>query len=97
MFGFMRHTFCMTEPTTTEELSALPIWSFTLGILALLTLGLTAVPAVICGHRALANGETAGRASLGRAVAITGLVVGYVGVVLLGVWIVALVRVLALS
>jgi hypothetical protein len=89
--------FCMID-SATEELPALPIWAFTLGLLALLTLGLTSVPAVICGHRALADGRTSsGHASFGRAVATTGLIIGYVGVALLGVWVVALVRLIGFS
>ena len=80
--------------SSNEELAALPIWTFTLGVLALLTLGLTAVPAIICGHRALADGRNASRASLGRAVAMIGLITGYVGVAVLTAWIVTLVRVI---
>ena len=43
-----------------EELSALPIWAFTLGIFGLLTFGLTAVPSIICGHLALARTRSSG-------------------------------------
>jgi hypothetical protein len=67
-----------------EELSALPIWTFTLGVFALLTFGLTSVPSIICGHMALAEARNTTNGSLGKCVAITGLVIGYVGVALLG-------------
>ena len=73
-----------------EELSALPIWAFTLGIFALLTFGLTAVPSIVCGHLALARSRTSGDGSLAKSVALVGLVIGYVGVGLLGTWIVVL-------
>ncbi len=67
-----------------EELPSLPIWTFTLGVLALLTLGLTSVPAIICGHRAL---KKAAEFSLARSVTVTGLVIAYVGAAILCAWI----------
>jgi hypothetical protein len=73
-----------------EELSALPIWAFTLGVFALLTFGLTAVPSIICGHLALAR-ERTGR-SFAKSVALTGLVIGYAGVALFGTWLVVMAR-----
>ena len=75
-----------------EELSALPIWAFTLGVFALLTFGLTAVPSIVCGHLALARTRGSGRESLAKSVALVGLVIGYAGVALLGAWIVVLAR-----
>jgi hypothetical protein len=75
-----------------EELSALPIWAFTLGIFALLTFGLTAVPSIICGHLALARTRPSERGSLAKSVALAGLVIGYISVALLGTWIVVLSR-----
>ena len=78
-----------------DDLPALPIWTFALGVLALLTFGLTSVPAIICGHRALAETRGANNDSLGRSVAITGLVIGYAGAALLGTWIVVTVRFLS--
>jgi hypothetical protein len=80
-----------------EELSALPIWAFTLGVFALLTFGLTAVPSIICGHVALAKTKGAGNRSLAKSVAMTGLVIGYVGAALLGTWVVVAARYLSLS
>lgn len=79
-------------PPREEELSALPIWAFTLGIFALLTFGLTAVPSIICGHLALARAPASERGSLAKSVAVAGLVIGYVGVALLGTWIAVLAR-----
>ena len=71
---------------------ALPLWTFALGLFALLTFGLTSVPAIICGHRALAEARGASDESLGRSVALVGLVIGYVGAILLGTWILLLGR-----
>lgn len=73
-----------------EELSALPIWAFTLGVFALLTFGLTAVPSIICGHLALARTRNTSRRSLAKSVALVGLVIGYAGAGLLGTWIAVL-------
>jgi Na+-translocating ferredoxin:NAD+ oxidoreductase RnfD subunit len=78
-----------------DDVPALPLWTFTLGILALLTFGLTSVPAIICGHRALAAARRPGSESLERYVAVTGLVIGYLGVALLALWITLLARFLA--
>jgi hypothetical protein len=75
-----------------EELPALPIWAFTLGVFALLTFGLTAVPSIICGHLALTKTRNSKRGSLAKSVALVGLVIGYVGAVLLGMWAVAMAR-----
>lgn len=79
-------------PGSEEELSALPIWAFTLGIFALLTFGLTAVPSIVCGHLALAKTRTSDRGSLANSVALIGLVIGYVGVGLLIAWSAVLAR-----
>jgi hypothetical protein len=79
-------------PPADEELSALPIWAFTLGVFALLTFGLTAVPSIICGHLALAKSKSAGKTSLAKSVAAIGLVIGYVGTAILGTWLVVLAK-----
>lgn len=78
-----------------EELSALPIWAFTLGVFALLTFGLTAVPSIICGHLALAQTRKASNRSLAKSVALVGLVIGYVGAAVLGTWIIVMARYLS--
>jgi hypothetical protein len=79
-------------PRSHEELSALPIWAVTLGIFALLTFGLTAVPSIICGHLALARNRVSDRGSFAKSVAVAGLVIGYLGVAVLGTWIAVLAR-----
>ena len=78
-----------------DDLAALPLWTFALGLLALLTFGLTSVPAIICGHRALAETRRSSGEPLGRYVAVTGLVIGYLGAALLGAWIIFLARFLS--
>lgn len=78
-----------------EELSALPIWAFTLGVFALLTFGLTAVPSIICGHLALARTKNATNRSLAKSVALVGLVIGYVGAAVFGTWIIVMARYLS--
>jgi hypothetical protein len=78
-----------------EELPALPIWAFTLGVFGLLTFGLTAVPSIICGHLALTRTRNSKKGSLAKSVALVGLVIGYVGVVILGMWTVAMARYVA--
>ena len=78
-----------------EELSALPIWAFTLGVFALLTFGLTAVPSIICGHLALTQTRHSKNGSLAKSVAIVGLVIGYVGAAILGTWIAVIAKYLA--
>ncbi|HEV2806146.1 MAG TPA: DUF4190 domain-containing protein [Chthoniobacterales bacterium] len=72
-----------------EELSALPIWTVTLGIFSLLTFGLTSVPSIICGHLALSRTPGVGR-SFEKSVATVGLALGYIGTVVLGTWIAVL-------
>jgi hypothetical protein len=78
-----------------EELPALPIWAFTLGVFALLTFGLTALPSIVCGHLALARARKTERGSLTKSVALVSLVIGYVGVAVLVTWLVLTVRYLA--
>jgi len=74
-----------------EELSALPIWTVTLGVFALLTFGLTAVPSIICGHLALGKTRGKSRPSFERTVTTAGLAIGYLGAAILGLWIAFLV------
>lgn len=80
-----------------DNLPTLPLWAFVLGVFSLLTLGLTSVPAIICGHRALVETRGLGNASLGRSVAVTGLVIGYVGAAVLGAWVVTAIRFVSAS
>lgn len=62
--------------------SGLAVWSLVLGILAFLTAGLTAIPAVICGHLALGKIKRSAGAQSGGGLAIAGLVTGYLGLVI---------------
>jgi Na+-translocating ferredoxin:NAD+ oxidoreductase RnfD subunit len=96
--------FDSTSPTSStlfaprdEDLPALSLWTFALGVLALLTFGLTSVPAIICGHRALAQASHSNKGSLGRSVALTGLVIGYAGAALMGTWIIVAARFLSMN
>jgi Domain of unknown function (DUF4190) len=84
-----------TLETAHDDMPTLPLWTFALGLFALLTFGLTSVPAIICGHRALAEARGSSNENLGRSVALIGLVIGYVGAVLLGTWIILLGRFLS--
>lgn len=53
------------------------IASLILGILSFVTCGLTAIPAIICGHIALSKIGKAAGALGGRGMAIAGLIMGY--------------------
>lgn len=90
----MMHSRSAISPSE-EELSALPIWAFTLGVFGLLTFGLTAVPSIICGHLALARTRQTTNGSLAKSVAIVGLVIGYFGTAVFGAWIIVMARYLA--
>ncbi len=75
-----------------EEVSALPIWAFTLGVFALLTFGLTALPSIVCGHLALARERNGRRQSFAKSVAVAGLVIGYIGTAVFGTWTAIIIR-----
>ena len=63
--------------------SALAIWSLVLGILALACFSvLTAVPAVICGHKARTQIKRSAGALTGEGLALGGLITGYVSIAL---------------
>ncbi len=66
-------------------MSGLAIWSLVLGILALPTTGLTAIPAVLCGHLSLGKIKRSAGTQSGVGLAITGLVTGYLGFFILGI------------
>ena len=62
--------------------SALAIWSLILGILSLTCFSIfSAIPGVICGHKALSRIKQSGGALTGQGLAIAGLVTGYLGIV----------------
>jgi hypothetical protein len=61
--------------------SALAIWSLVLGILSLACFTIfTAIPGVICGHKALSKIKKSGGELTGQGLAIAGLVTGYLGI-----------------
>jgi hypothetical protein len=59
------------------------------GILGFLTAGLTGLPAVIMGHIGLSQIKKAGGALTGRGMAITGLVTGYLTLIILPIAVIA--------
>ena len=67
-------------------MSALPIWTVTLGIFSLLTFGLTAVASIICGHLALSRTRARNSGSFEKSVTTIGLVIGYLGAAVFGIW-----------
>ena len=75
--------------STVTGTSGLAIWSLVLGILALPLAGLTAIPAVICGHLALGKIKRSAGAQSGGGLAIAGLVTGYLGFCVLGIAVLA--------
>jgi hypothetical protein len=70
-------------PATVARTPPVAIWSLILAVLSF-TCGwlFTAIPAVICGHIARAKIRKSGGALGGRGIATTGLVLGYVALVL---------------
>ena len=85
-------TITSVQASDEDELSALPIWAFTLGVFALLTFGLTAVPSIICGHLALDRERASRRRSFAKSVAVAGLVIGYIGAAVFGTWTAVIIR-----
>ena len=72
-------------PTAVGDGSGLAVWSLILGILSVLgCLFFAGIPAVICGHMALGRKERAG-VKTGKGLAITGLVTGYFGTIMMPV------------
>jgi hypothetical protein len=67
-------------PTTTNSLARA---SLILGIAEFCTMGLTAIPAIICGH--LAKREMQLNAQRGDGMATAGLVLGYMAVAFWGI------------
>lgn len=65
--------------------SGLAISSLVLGVLSFITVGLTAIPAVICGHLALSGIKRSAGTRTGGGLAIAGLITGYLGVLIIGV------------
>lgn len=64
-----------------QKTSALAIWSLVLGILSLSCFSIfTAIPGVICGHKALGAIKRSGGVIHGQGLAIAGLITGYIGI-----------------
>ena len=63
--------------------SGLAMASMILGIVGLCTLGLTSIPAVICGHLGLSKINQSNGMIQGKGMAIAGLVLGYVGLAII--------------
>lgn len=82
----------MVKNASPDELRALPIWAVTLGVFALLTFGLTAVPSVICGHLARARTRSDRDRPFEKSIAAVGLAIGYFGTAVLGIWVVVLIQ-----
>jgi len=66
-----------------SKTSGLAIWSLVLGILSFVCFSIfSAIPAVICGHKALSRIKRSDGALTGQGLAIGGLVMGYIAIVL---------------
>jgi competence protein ComGC len=69
--------------SSVPKTSAMAVWSLVLGILSLTCFTIfSAIPAVICGHKALSRIKRSGGALEGQGIAIGGLVTGYMGIAL---------------
>ncbi len=72
-----------------SKTSGLAITALVLGLLSLFTVGLTSLPAIICGHIALSQIKKSAGVVLGKGMAIAGLIMGYLmfligGIVVIG-------------
>ena len=76
----------MSEPfpsatSSHPKTSGLAIWSLVLGILSLICFTIfSAIPGVICGHKALSRIKNSNGSLTGQGMAIAGLVTGYLGI-----------------
>lgn len=72
-----------TAAPSADDGSALAVWSLILGLFSVLgCLFFSGIPAVICGHMALARKDRAA-VKTGKGIAVTGLVTGYFGTILM--------------
>jgi len=78
-------------PVPQQKTSDLAVWSLTLGVISLTCCFvcsiLTAIPAVICGHKALSRIDNSGGAVSGKGLAIAGLITGYIGIAFAVFWV----------
>lgn len=80
----------MSEVVKAAKTSAQAIWSLVLGILSFLCFGFFAgIPAVICGHVARSNIRKSQGALTGGGMALAGLILGYIGIVVTTLGIIA--------
>ncbi|HTV43368.1 MAG TPA: DUF4190 domain-containing protein [Candidatus Sulfotelmatobacter sp.] len=83
-------------PVPQHKTSALAVWSLVLGILSLMCFSIfTAIPGVICGHKAIWGIEKSGGSLSGKGLAIGGLVTGYIGIAM-GVFIIPMMMAIAI-
>jgi hypothetical protein len=64
-----------------SQTCTLAVWSLILGLLAFVSLGITAIPAVISGHVARRNIKRSAGSLTGGGFAIAGLITGYLSVI----------------
>jgi hypothetical protein len=84
----------MNQPVNVVKTSALAVWSLVLGILSLLCVGLFAgIPAIICGHMGRSRIKQSKGALAGGGMALTGLILGYIGTVIVTISIIAAVAI----
>lgn len=84
----------MNAVARVAKTSALAVWSLILGILSLLCFGIFAgIPAIICGHLGRSKIKQSQGALVGGGMALAGLIMGYIGAVIVTIGIVAAVAV----
>ncbi len=84
-------------PALPPKTAPLAVWSFVLGILSLVCFGLlAAIPAIICGHKALDRIKKSSGTLTGNGLAIAGLITGYLGATLVTISMVGLLAAIAI-
>ena len=86
------HAASATLNYAADHVSAASIWAVALGALSLLTLGLTAMPAIVCGYIALAAANKRQAGLLDKRAAVAGLLAGCLGAALLATVIATMLR-----
>jgi hypothetical protein len=77
----MNETIPPQDISAQPKTSVLAIWSLVLGILSLMCFSIfTAIPGVICGHKAISRINNSGGGLAGKGLAIGGLITGYLGI-----------------
>ena len=80
----------MNEVVKVARTSALAVWSLILGILSLLCFGIFAgIPAIICGHMGRSRIKQSQGTLVGGGMALAGLIMGYIGAVIVTIGIFA--------